>query len=118
MIAEKKHDASIPVVVPVIIPIVMVPMMVPVPSLPAVFIRVVVVAVTVVTIVVRSVFLVSGANVNAKPIVCLGLGGCQSNEPERRQSQEEISFRKGNSFHAALRFGSGCSLTPREIAGI
>ena len=82
MIAEKKHDASILVVVPVIIPIVIVPMMVPVPSLPlvpAVFIRVVVVAVTVVTIVVRSVWLVSGANINAEPIVCFGFGGCQRN---------------------------------------
>jgi hypothetical protein len=80
MIAEKKHDASIPVVVPVIIPIVMVPMMVPVPLVPAVFIRVVVVAVAVVVVgVVRSVWLVSGANVNAEPIVCFGFGGCQRN---------------------------------------
>jgi hypothetical protein len=80
MIAEKKHDASIPVVVPVIVSIVMVPMMVPVPLVPAVFIRVMVVAVAVVAVVVvSSVWLVSGANINAEPIVCFGFGGCQRN---------------------------------------
>jgi hypothetical protein len=49
MIAKKKHDASIPVVVPVIIPIVMVPMMVPAPLVPAVFVRMSIIAVSVIT---------------------------------------------------------------------
>jgi hypothetical protein len=82
---KKRHDASIPVVVPVIIPIVMVPMMVPAPLVQAVFVRMSIIAVSVITIVVISVFLVSGVNVNAEPIVCLGFGRCQSNQPERRQ---------------------------------
>ena len=76
MFGQKNRDASIPVVVPIIISIVMVPMMIPVPPLPPVFFGVTVVAVAVVTVVVRSVWLVSGANVNAEPIVCFGFGGC------------------------------------------
>jgi hypothetical protein len=87
--------ASIPVVVPIIISIVMVTMMVPVPPLPLVppiFVRVVVIAVSVVAIVIGPELLVSGANVNAKAIICFGFGGCQGNQPERRQTQEEISF--------------------------
>ena len=92
MIAEKKHDASIPVVVPIIISIVMVPMMVTVPSLPAIFVRVTIMAVAVSVVIVRSVWLVSGANINAEPIVCFGFGRCQGNQSERRQTQKEISF--------------------------
>ena len=80
-------DASIPVVVPIIIAIVMMPMMVPVPAMPPIFIRVMVVAVAVVAVVVRSVLLVSGANVNAEPIVCFGFRGRQSDQSERRQPQ-------------------------------
>jgi hypothetical protein len=79
---RENRDASIPI----IISIVMVPMMVPVPALPPVFVGVTVVAVAVVAVVVRSVWLVSGANVNAKPIVCFGPGGYQGNQPERRQT--------------------------------
>jgi len=117
----ENRDASIRVVVPIIIAIVMVPMMVPVPPI---FVGVAVVAVAVVAVVVGSVWLVSGANVNAKPIVCFGLGGCQANQPERRQTQKEISFhmivflfrRKRITLHTALRFGSGSALMPLESA--
>ena len=73
MFGQKNRDASIPVVVPIIISIVMVPMMVP---MPPIFVRVTIVTVSVVTVVIGSVLLVSGVNVNAKPIVCFGFGGC------------------------------------------
>ena len=76
MIVEKKHDASIPVIVPIIISIVMVPMMVPVPAVPPIFFRVTIMAVAVSVVIVRSVLLVSGVNVNAESIVCFGLGRC------------------------------------------
>jgi hypothetical protein len=66
---RESQDASIPVVVS----IVMVPMMVPVP---AIFVRVTIMAVAVSVVIVRSVWLVSGVNVNAEPIVCFGFGGC------------------------------------------
>ena len=92
MSEQKYRCTSIPVVVPIIISIVMVPMMVPVPAVPPIFVRVTVVAVSVVTVVIGSVLLVSGVNVNAEPIVCFGPGGYQSNQPERRQTQKEISF--------------------------
>ena len=122
---RENRDASIPVAVSVIISIVMVPMMVPVPPLPPVFVGVTVVAVAVFAVVVRSVWLVSGANVNSNPIVCFRPGGYQSNQPERRQTQKEMSFhiiiflfrRKRITLHAALRFGSGSSLTILEHAG-
>jgi len=84
--------ASIPVVVAIIVPIVVVPMMVPVPPLPPIFVGVMVVAVAVPAIVIRSVLWISGANVNAKAVICFGFDGCQSDQPERRQPQEEISF--------------------------
>ena len=71
----ENRDASIPVVVPTIISIVMMPMMVPVPSLPSIFVRVTIVAMAILAVVVRSVLLVSGANVNAEPIVCFGFAG-------------------------------------------
>ena len=86
MFGQKNRDASIPVVVPIIISIVMVPMMVPMPAVPPIFVRVTIVAVSVVTVVIGSVLLVSGVNVNAEPIVCFGLGGYQGNQPERRQT--------------------------------
>jgi hypothetical protein len=73
MIAKKKHDASIPVFPIIIISIVVVPMMVPVP---AIFVRVTIMAVAVSVVIVRSVWLVSGVNVNAEPIICFGFGGC------------------------------------------
>jgi hypothetical protein len=92
MFGQKNRDASIPVVVPIIISIVMVPMMVPMPPVPPIFVRVTIVAVSVVTVVIGSVLLVSGVNVNAEPIVCFGPGGYQRNQPQRRQTQEEISF--------------------------
>ena len=88
MFGQKNRDASIPVVVS----IVMVPMMVPMPAVPPIFVRVTIVAVSVVTVVIGSVLLVSGVNVNAEAIVCFGPGGYQSNQPERRQTQKEISF--------------------------
>jgi hypothetical protein len=54
----------------------MVPMMVPMPAVPAIFVGVtIIVAIAVPVVVVRSVLLVSGANVNAEPIVCFGFGG-------------------------------------------
>ena len=84
MIGRKNRDASIPIV--------MVPMIVPVPAVPPIFVRVTIAAIAIPVIVVRSVLLVSGANVNAEPIVCFGFAGCQGNQPERRQTQEEISF--------------------------
>ena len=89
---RENRDASISVAVAIIISIIMVPMMVSVPPLPPVFVGVTVVAVAVVAVVVRSVWLVSGANVNAEPIVCFGFGGCRGNQPERRQPQKDISF--------------------------
>jgi hypothetical protein len=92
MFGQKNRDASIPVVVPIIISIVMVPMMVPMPAVPPIFVRVTIVAVSVVTVVIGSVLLVSGVNVNAEPIVCFGFGRCQGNQSERRQTQKEISF--------------------------
>jgi hypothetical protein len=81
-VGRKNGDASIPVVVPIIISIVMMPMMVPVPPM----------VVAVAVVVVRSVLLISGVNVNAKPVVCFRFGGCYGNQPEGRQTQEEISF--------------------------
>jgi hypothetical protein len=92
MFGQKNRDASIPVVVPIIISIVMVPMMVPMPAVPPIFVRVTIVAVSVVTVVIGSVLLVSGVNVNAEPIVCFGFGRCQGNQSERRQTQKKISF--------------------------
>jgi hypothetical protein len=89
MIGQKSRDELIPVVVPIIISIVMVPM---VPAMPPIFIRVTIVAVAVVAVVERSVLLVSGVNVDAEPIVCFGVGSCRGNQPERRHTQEEISF--------------------------
>ena len=85
---KKYRYTSIPVVVPIVIAIVMVTMMVPVPSLPlvpAIFVCVIVIAVAVPAIVIRSVLWVSGANLNAKALICLGFGGCQGNQPEHRQ---------------------------------
>jgi hypothetical protein len=70
-------------VVPIIISIVVVPMMIPVPP---VFLGVMVVSIAVVAVVVRSVLLVSGVNVNAESIVCFGLGRYQGQQPERRQT--------------------------------
>src|ERR1700676_642758 len=87
-LSEKPRDASIPVVVPII----MVPMMVTVPAVPPIFIRVTIMAVAVSVVIVRSVLLVSEVNVNAEPIVCFGIGRCQGNQSERRQTQKEISF--------------------------
>ena len=49
--------------------------MVPVPPLPPIFVGVMVIAVSVVAVVIRSVLLVSGANLNAKALICLGFGG-------------------------------------------
>ena len=96
MFGQKNRDASIPVVVPIIVSIVMVPMMVAVPPLPPIFIGVTVVAVAVVAVVVRSVWLVSGANVDAKPIVCFGLGWVPS-----RSARTPPNLR-GNIFHMIL----------------
>jgi hypothetical protein len=70
---RENREESIPVVVPVIISIVVVPMMVPGPSI---FVRVTIMAVAVSIVIVRSVLLVSGVNVNAESIVCFGLGRC------------------------------------------
>ena len=86
MIGQKSRDASIPAVVLIIISIVMVPMMIPVPAVPPIFFRVTIMAVAVSVVIVRSVLLVSGVNVNAEPIVCSGFGGYQGNQPERRQT--------------------------------
>jgi hypothetical protein len=70
---RENREESIPVVVPVIISIVVVPMMVPGPSI---FVRVTIMAVAVSVVIIRSVLLVSGVNVNAESIVCFGLGRC------------------------------------------
>jgi hypothetical protein len=83
MIAKKKHGGLISVAVPIIISIVMVPMMVPVP---AIFVRVTIMAVAVSVVIVRSVLLVSGVDVNAESVVCFGLGKCHGHQPERRQT--------------------------------
>ena len=80
VIGEQISNASIPVVVPIIISIVMVPMMVPVPPI---FVRVVVVAVSVIAIVIRPVLLVARIYVNSESVICFGLDWCQSNQPER-----------------------------------
>jgi hypothetical protein len=64
-------------------------MMVPVPQLPSVppiFIHVMVVAVPVVPIVIGPVLLVARINVNSESVICFRLSGCQSDQPERRQS--------------------------------
>lgn len=119
---RENRDESIPVVVSIIIPIVMVPMMVPVPPLPLIFIRMAIVAVSVLAIVIGPVLLVSRISVHTEPLICFGLAGCESKQTERCQSQEEISFhmilllfrRKGITFHAGLTRGSGCSLTILE----
>ena len=87
----RKRNGSIPVIVS----IVMVPMMIPVPSLPLVptiFVRVMVVAVSVVAIVIGPVFLVARIYVNSKSIICFGFDGRESKQTERCQAQEEISF--------------------------
>ena len=94
---RESREESIPVVVPIIIPIVMVPMMVTVPAVPPIFIRVTIMAVAVSVVIVRSVLLVSGVNVNAEPIVCFGFGGCQGN-----QSQSAAKPNKKISFHMIL----------------
>ena len=52
---RENRDASIPVVVAIIISIVMMPMMVPMPAVPPIFVRVTIVAVSVVTIVIGPV---------------------------------------------------------------
>jgi hypothetical protein len=41
-------------------------------------------------IVIGSVLLVSGANLNAKAPICLGFGGSQRYQPERYQPKKEI----------------------------
>jgi len=115
--------------IPVVVSIVMVTMMVPVPPLPFVppiFVRVVVITVAIPAIVIRSVLWVPRPDVNAKPIICFRLGGCQGNQSERRQPQEKISFhilfslvrRKRNRFHATLRFESGSSLMPAGLSAL
>ena len=123
MFGQKNRDASIPVVVPIIISIVMVPMMVTVPAVPPIFIRVTIMAVAVSVVIVRSVLLVSGVNVNAEPIVCFGFGRCQGNQSERRQTQKKISFHMilfreldglERYFIAPFSLGSGSSLTNHE----
>ncbi len=73
--------------IPVVIPIVMIPMM---PSVPPIFIRVTIMVIAPGVIVIRPVWLVSGANVNAKAFICLGFGRCQRNQPEPCQPQKEI----------------------------
>jgi hypothetical protein len=82
----RKSNRSIPVAVPIIISIVMVSMMVPVPPLPPIFIHVMVVAVPVVPIVIGPVLLVTRINVNSESVICFRLSGCQSYQPEHRQS--------------------------------
>jgi hypothetical protein len=72
---NKIKSASIPVVVPIIISIVMVLMMVPVPAVPPIFVRVSIVAVSVVTIVIGPDLLVPRIYVNSKSIICFGFGG-------------------------------------------
>jgi hypothetical protein len=120
MIVEKKHDASIPVVVPVIIPIVMVPMMVPVPLVPAVFIRVVVVAVTVVAVVVvRSVLLVSGVHVNSEPSSALDSVGAKAISPSAAKPKRKYLFigfpeLDGKQRHFMLLLGSD-QVTPISV---
>ena len=66
MFGQKNRDASIPVVVPIIISILMVPMMRAVPSVPPIFVRVSIVAVSVVTIVIGPDLLVTRLNANAE----------------------------------------------------
>ncbi len=88
VIGRQIGNASIPVVVS----IVMVPMMVTVPAVPSIFFRLTIMAVAVTVVIVRSVLLVSGVNVNAESNVCFGFGRCQGHQPKRRQPQEEISF--------------------------
>ncbi len=117
----KKTHASIPIIISIVI----VPMMVPVPAVPPIFVRVTIVAVSVVTIVIGPDLLVTRAHVNSKSIICFGFSGCESERSERCQSQEEISFhmilflvrRKRISSHAALRFRSASPLKISEVAG-
>jgi uncharacterized membrane protein len=71
MFGQKNRDASISVIIAIVI----VPMMRAVPSVPPIFVRMSIVAVSVVTVVIGSVLLVSGVNVNAEPIVCFGFAG-------------------------------------------
>jgi hypothetical protein len=61
-------------------------------SVPPMFIRVMVVAVAVPTILVRSVSWVVWANVNAETIVCFGLVGAKAISPFRGQTHKKISF--------------------------
>jgi hypothetical protein len=76
MFGRKNRDAAIPVLVPIIIAIVVVPMMRAMPAVPPIFVRVSIVAVSVVTIVIGPDLLVTRVHVNSKPIVCFGFGGC------------------------------------------
>ena len=62
-------------------------MMPTVPPVPTIFVWVTIVAVAwvVLAIVIRPVLWVCGAYVDAEPVICFGLGGCQNNQPERCQ---------------------------------
>ena len=82
---------------PIIVSIVVVPMMVSVPPLPLVppiFVRMWIVAVSVITIVIGPELLVSGANVNAKAIVCFGFGGRRANNPSPANPNRKYLFIK------------------------
>ena len=76
MFGRKNRDASIPVVVSIIIAIVIVPMMRAVPSMPPIFVRVSIVAVSVVTIVIGPDLLVPRIYVNSESVICFRFGGC------------------------------------------
>jgi hypothetical protein len=92
----------------------MVPMMVPVPSLPAILVRVAVIAVAIIPIVIGLVLLVPRIHVNSKSIICFGFDGRESKQTERCQAQQEISFhivflfrRMGIAFRAFIMLRSG-----------
>jgi hypothetical protein len=55
--------------------------------MPTIFVGVTVIAVAwvVLTIVIRPVLWVCRPNVDAEPVICFGLGGCQNKQPERCQ---------------------------------
>lgn len=82
---RQNRNESIAVVITIIVSIVMMSM-VSVPPLPAIFVGVIIIAVPIIAVVVRSVLLVAGVNINAEPTVCFGIGGCYGKQPERRQT--------------------------------
>ena len=109
MFGRKNRDAAIPVLVPIIIAIVVVPMMRAVPAVPPIFVRVSIVAVSVVTIVIGPDLFVTRVHVNAKPIVCFGKQSARAPPKPKRKYPFISGFPEldGNEKYFMLLLGTG-----------